>query len=389
MKFKQKTRNVCLTLAVLLSLSGTSSLRCRAETQSVSAETQNVLSDTPTVSAEAAVLTADGEVVWSKNADERLPMASTTKIMTALVAIENSDISREIQVDPKACGVEGSSVYLSAGETLTLEELLYALMLESANDAAAAIACAVAGSEEGFAAMMNETAARLELTNTHFMNPHGLDDPEHYTTARDLARLTAHALKNETFATIVSTYRKTIPLHGDEGARMLLNHNRLLKQYDDVIGVKTGFTKRSGRCLVSAAERDGLTLIAVTLNAPDDWNDHRNMQEYGFAHYALRTLAKAGERCAEIACPGAPDGKITVSNREELSLCLKKDAEVTRAVEAPHYVFPPVRRGDVIGRVVFSCDGTEIGSLPLYAEDSADEPEDRRSPVEKLLDHFR
>lgn len=371
MKFIKNTLILCLTLFLVM------------PAPIVHAE------ESPSVSAEAAVLMADGEIIWSKNADEKLPMASTTKIMTALVAIENGNISREVKVNRKACGVEGSSVYLTAGEILTLEDLLYALMLESANDAAAAIACEVAGSVEDFAVMMNDTADRLGLADTHFMNPHGLDDPEHYTTAGDLAKLTDYALKNETFATIVSTYKKTIPLHGDEGVRMLLNHNKLLKRYDDVIGVKTGFTKRSGRCLVSAAERDGLTVVAVTLNAPDDWNDHRNMQEYGFSQYSHQTLAEPEEYQIEIACPTAPDGKLRLTNRDELIACLKNNAEITRAIEAPHYVFPPVNEGDVLGRVVFSCSGNEIGSVPLYAASSVAEPEDNRSLGEKILDKLR
>ena len=371
MKFIKNALIICLTLFFLI------------PAQTVHGE------EYPSVSAEAAVLMADGEIIWSKNADEKLPMASTTKIMTALVAIENGDISKEVKVNRKACGVEGSSVYLTAGEILTLEDLLYALMLESANDAASAIACEVAGSVEEFAVMMNDTAARLGLADTHFVNPHGLDDPNHYTTAEDLAKLTDYALKNETFATIVSTYKKTIPLHGDEGVRMLLNHNKLLKRYDDVIGVKTGFTKRSGRCLVSAAERNGLTVVAVTLNAPDDWNDHRNMQEYGFSQYSHQILAEPGQYQVEIACPTAPDGKLILSNRDELSVCLKNNAEITRAVEAPHYVFPPVHEGDVLGKVVFSCNGREIGSVPLYASSSVAAPEDNRSFGQKILDKFK
>ncbi len=341
------------------------------------------------VGAESAVLMAGGEVIWEKNSTERLPMASTTKIMTALVAIENGDIKREVKVNRKACGVEGSSVYLTAGEVLTLEDLIYALMLESANDAATAIACEVAGSVENFAVLMNDTAERLHLDNTHFMNPHGLDDPEHYTTARDLAVLTDYALKNETFRTIVSTYKKTIPLRGDEGVRMLLNHNKLLKRFDDVIGVKTGFTKHSGRCLVSAAERNGLTVIAVTLNDPDDWNDHRTMQEYGFSCCVMRELAKPGEHRVELACPTAPNSVLTIENRDSLSLCMKIGSEVTYAIEAPHYVFPPVEEGTVLGTIRFWCNGKEIASMPLYASTSVAEPEDTRSLPQKILDKFR
>lgn len=340
----------------------------------------------PALSAEAAVLMAEGQVIFAKNADERLPMASTTKIMTALVAIERRDMAKEVAVSGKACGVEGSSIYLTEGEILTLEDLLYALMLESANDAAAAIACEVGGSIEGFAEMMNDTAVKLELTDTHFMNPHGLDDPEHYTTAADLAKLTDYALRNETFSKIVSTYKKTIPLRGDEGVRLLLNHNRLLKQYDDVIGVKTGFTKRSGRCLVSAAKRDGMTVVAVTLNAPDDWRDHRSMHEYGFSSYSNRVLAAEEQFSIEIACPTAPDGKVVLTNRDSLTVCLPTDAEVTHFFEAPHFTFPPVEEGDVLGQMVFSANGKEIGTLPLYAAASVPEPEDNRGFLERILD---
>ncbi|MBP3293400.1 MAG: D-alanyl-D-alanine carboxypeptidase, partial [Clostridia bacterium] len=203
------------------------------------------------LSAYAAILTetSTGEILYAKNANERCPMASTTKIMTAVVALEHGDLAKPVQIAEKACGVEGSSIYLTAGEELTLEDLLYALMLESANDAAAAIAYEIAGGIEPFAELMNQTAERLGLSDSHFTNPHGLDDEAHYTTAADLAKLTAYALQNPKFRQIVSTYKHQIPLRGDEGVRVLLNHNKLLRMSEDVIGVKTGFTKRSGRCL--------------------------------------------------------------------------------------------------------------------------------------------
>ena len=248
----------------------------------VSAETAESVS----VSAYAAVLyePVSGTVLFEKNSREVLPVASTTKIMTALVALENGDCDKKISVSPKACGIEGSCIYLTAGEKLTLEDLLYALMLESANDAAAAIAYEISGGIDEFAALMNKKAVELGLSDTHFTNPHGLDNEAHYTTASDLAKLTAHAMKNDRFRKIVSTYKYQIPMNGD-GVRVLLNHNKLLKLSQDVIGVKTGFTKRSGRCLVSAAERDGVAVIAVTLNAPDDWNAPRSMLWLGFAEY--------------------------------------------------------------------------------------------------------
>ncbi|MBQ8861613.1 MAG: D-alanyl-D-alanine carboxypeptidase, partial [Clostridia bacterium] len=220
------------------------------------------------VSAQSAVLieAESGKIIYEKDAHTRRGMASTTKIMTALCAIESLPLDTVVTVPQEAAGVEGSSVYLKAGEKLTLENLLYALMLQSANDAAAAVAIATAGSIEGFAELMNAKAAELGLRDTHFENPHGLDGAEHYTTAYELAKIAAHALENEDFARIVSTVKHTVPATESSPARTLVNHNRLLRTYDDIVGVKTGFTKKCGRTLVSAAEREGVRLICVTLN---------------------------------------------------------------------------------------------------------------------------
>lgn len=342
------------------------------------------------VSAQSAILIelTSGDVIYEKNAHERLPMASTTKIMTAITALENADTSKTIKVSEKACGVEGSSIYLKAGEELTLSELLYALMLESANDAAAAIAIGISGSIDAFADLMNETAAKIGLENSHFTNPHGLDDDAHYTTAADLAKLTAYALENNEFRKIVSTYKTQIPMNSGDGVRVLVNHNKLLRLSDDVIGVKTGFTKHSGRCLVSAAERDGVCVIAVTLNAPDDWRDHQAMLEEGFSQFSSVTLAEAGEIEVKIPCTGAADGYITAVNKEPLTLCLRNGTEYDRVIEADRLIIPPITEGTVIGRAVFYTDGTEIGEIPLYSADTVDEIADTRSFGEKILDKF-
>jgi len=342
------------------------------------------------ISAQAAILIeADtGDIIFEKNSRQKLPMASTTKIMTALVALEEGDLTKTVSVAEAACGVEGSSIYLTAGEELTLEDLLYALLLESANDAAAAIAYEIAGGIEPFAERMNRLAETIGLTDSHFTNPHGLDDEAHFTTAYDLAKLTAYAMQNEQFRRIVSTYKHPIPLRGGEGVRVLLNHNKLLRMSQDVIGVKTGFTKRSGRCLVSAAERDGVRVIAVTLNAPDDWNDHLFLHETGFSRYHLERLAETGQFTFEIPCPTSETGYVTVTNTDSLSVCLKNGTEVTYSAEAPHLLMPPVRTGDIIGQVTFTANGNVLGTLPLYAQTSVAEPEDTRSPVRKLLDQF-
>lgn len=324
----------------------------------------------PSVSAKSAVLieAETGRVLYQKNAFVRLPMASTTKIMTALVAIGSGNIDRVVTIPPEATGIEGSSVYLYPDEKLTLRQLIYALLLESANDAATAIAIEVAGSVEDFAVLMNRKAAELGLTATHFMNPHGLDHEAHYTTAFDLARIAAVALAEPVFRDICSTTRKTIPLKGDEGTRVLVNHNKMLTQYEGAIGVKTGFTKKSGRCLVSAAERDGLTLVAVTLCAPDDWADHAAMLDFGFARYERESFADTGSLSLELPVVGGTSGTVAVQNTEALSALLSREhGTVTRRVEASRFLYAPVARGQIVGRVVYECDGVEIASSPLVA----------------------
>ncbi len=327
----------------------------------------------PNVSAESAVLIeADsGEVVYQKAADRSMAMASTTKIMTAYVAITQGDVTSEICVSPGAVGVEGSSIYLYQGEKLTLEALLYAMMLESANDAAAAIALHFDETVADFACRMNEAAAALGLENTHFTNPHGLYDEDHYTTARDLAALARAALENETFRKIVSTYKHTIPLKAGEGTRMLINHNKLLKSYDGCIGVKTGFTKKSGRCLVTAAERQGVRLIAVTLRAPDDWNDHKKMLDYGFSLYEGIELAAAGDFSYRLPVVGGKQETVSVCNPEGVRLVRRKgQGEITHRVELRQFYYAPLEAGQELGRVVFYAEGNEIAAVPLTAAES-------------------
>lgn len=219
--------------------------------------------------------------IFTKNENIRLPMASTTKIMTAIVAIENLPLYKSVTVDDRAIGIEGSSIYLTKDETLTAESLLYALMLRSANDAAAALAYEICGSIEDFAVLMNEKAISLGLSDTNFENPHGLDSENHYTTAHDLALISAYAMQNPIFVEICSTQKKEISSSTQK--RILLNHNKLLSMYEGCIGIKTGYTKKSGRSLASAAQKDGKTLVCVTINAPDDWNDHKKLFDYGFS----------------------------------------------------------------------------------------------------------
>jgi len=327
------------------------------------------------VSAQSAVLieAESGEIIYEKDAHKRRGMASTTKIMTAICAIENMDACATVTVPREAVGIEGSSIYLREGEEITLENLLYALMLQSANDAAAAIAIATSGSIEAFAHLMNAKAAELGLCDTHFENPHGLDGEAHYTTAYELAKIAAYALENETFARIVSTVKHTIPASEASPARTLVNHNRLLRQHGDIIGVKTGFTKKCGRTLVSAARREGVTLVAVTLCDGDDWRDHRAMLDFGFELYSEEIVCPSGGFTASVPVTGGEKAEVACENREALSAVLKKShGKISTKTELPRFIYAGAKKGDAVGRVRFFAGGRELGSLTLYlAEDAA------------------
>ena len=218
-----------------------------------------------------------GRELFVRNPDERSLIASTTKIMTALIVCEQCNVLDRMRIPKEAVGIEGSSMYLKEGEVLTLQELLYGLMLSSGNDAAVALAIYCGGTVEGFAELMNDKARNLGLTGTHFENPNGLDSPGHYSTARDLAKLAAYAMKNPIFYKTVSA--KSVRI----GERCLTNHNKLLWKLEGADGVKTGFTKAAGRILVSSATRQGRRIIGVTIDAPDDWNDHCRLLNEGFA----------------------------------------------------------------------------------------------------------
>lgn len=320
------------------------------------------------VSAKSALLyePTNDTVLYSKNPHKRMGMASTTKIMSAVCALENSDPEKIVEIDERAVGIEGSSIYLEKGEQFKMLDLIYALMLQSANDAAVAISYEIAGGVDEFAALMNEKACELGLSDTHFTNPHGLDDKEHYTTAYDLAKITAYALENPIFKEIVSTYKYEI--QSSLKSRILVNHNKLLNSYDGAIGVKTGFTKKSGRSLVGASERDGIRLISVTINAPDDWRDHKAMLDYGYMRLEQVCLANVGEFSYNLPVLSSESEQLRVENREELSKILPKSRGKTDVkVFLPSYVVAPIKRGDTVGKVCFYINGKEIGSVDLIA----------------------
>lgn len=318
----------------------------------------------PTCSAGACVLVhADtGQTLYSKNPDTHMLIASTTKIMTALVVLEHCDPNAQVTIKPEWTGVEGSSMYLKAGESYTIKDLLCGLLLVSGNDAATALACICGGSIAGFAKMMNDKAAALGLKNSHFENPHGLDAEGHYSTAADLAVIACAAMKNPTFAEIVGT--KSAAIHG----QTLVNHNRLLRTYEGALGVKTGYTKAAGRILVSCAERNGLRLVCVTISDPNDWADHAALLDWGFANYEYKSVLPLGAVC-ELPVIGGSSDRVALKAGGETHVLLKKGTALSMRFELPPFVYAGFRQGDRAGRVFVEADGQPLGEYPLlYAE---------------------
>lgn len=345
----------------------------------------------PQMSAESYIVVdaLTGDVIFEENSTTSLPIASITKMMTALVVVESSDLSRVVVVDAESCGIEGSSVNLYKGEKISIQDLLYALMLESANDAAVCLARAVSGSVEAFATLMNEKAEALGMKNSHFMNPHGLEDPEHYSTAYDMALLWQEALKNEFLCELVATKSYKIPLDGRDGYRYLSNHNKLLKSYEPCVGGKTGFTKTAGRCLVTVCEKDGIKLITVTLNDPNDWEDHKNITDYAFSLYTRVRLAEAGKITVDIPVVGGKKKSVKLTNRDTLEISVRDVARVESRVEAPHFLYAPVdKEGDAVGRVVFYYNGREIAALDLYSPDEVEIHEVKPGFFKRIINWF-
>lgn len=298
-------------------------------------------------------------------------MASTTKIMTALLLCESGRFNSIVTVGKNTALVEGTSIGLKSGDKIARENLLYGLMLESGNDAANVIAVELAGSKDGFAIMMNEKAKQLGLKNTHYVTPSGLDDKQHYTTCSDMAKLTAYAMNNSIFRTVVGTKSYKSVYNNGDTVRTYSNHNRLLREMDGAEGVKTGFTKKSGRCLVSSCKRMNKRLIAVTLNAPDDWNDHKALYDYGFSLYQPITLDGSSVHINDVLVAGGDKVKITAVCKE-LSLTVKKDgsAHVNYKVNLPQFVYAPVLANDKIGSVDYYIGSKKIGSADIVSVDS-------------------
>lgn len=312
-------------------------------------------------SASAAILVDvdSGRVLYERNADARMLIASTTKIMTALVAIRDGKLSDTVKVSREAAYTEGSSMYLKEGEELTLETLLYGLLLCSGNDAAVAVAEHVGGSVKGFVERMNDTALALGMENSSFANPNGLDDENHYSTARDMAVLARAAMENETLVRIASTRAVTI------GGRTMTNHNKLLRFMDGCLGLKTGYTRAAGRTLVSCAERNGQRLIAVTLQDGNDWADHQSLYDYGFAAYPARRMAQLGHEVSRAAVAGGMKAGVPLIAANSFAWPLGAGESLETRVELDRELAAPVRAGTRAGQAVFTLNGREVGRVDL------------------------
>ena len=315
----------------------------------------------PELSAAAAiVMNSGGEVIFEKNADERRLIASTTKLLTALVVLEHAALDEKVPILPEYTGVEGSSMYLPAGAVVTVRELLEGLLLASGNDAALALACHTAGGVEAFTAWMNEKAAALGMTGSHFVNPHGLDDPEHYGTARDLAVLIAACMEDPELVSLLSERSATV------NGQTYVNHNKLLTLCPGCLGGKTGYTEAAGRCLLSCCEREGTRLVCVTLDDPDDWAEHQRLYNWGFENYSTRNVT--GELRFFVPLLGGEREQIAVQ-AEELRLFLPRETELTLVAHLPRFVFAPIEAGERAGSVGVFRSGEKINEAALvYAE---------------------
>ena len=319
----------------------------------------------PELSAASSILMdgSSGRVLYEHNAREERLIASITKIMTALVAIESTpDLDQMVTVKREYTLAEGSSMYLKEGEQLPLRTLLYGLLLASGNDAALAIAGFCAGSEPTFVDWMNQRAQSLGMTHTHFSNPNGLNDETHYSTAEDMARLTREAMGNAVFAEIVAT--KSITL----GAHSFQNHNKLLWRYEEAVGVKTGYTELAGRTLVSCAVRNGQQLIAVTLDDPNDWDDHVNLFEYGFQTYPEHILCRVGKRLFQLPVLDGEEQVVCVKTADYAGYPLTDEEQVRAKIILPDEVKAPVSAGAIAGEIQFSLEGKLIGHSYLVFE---------------------
>ena len=329
----------------------------------------------PEISARnAIVMNGAGQVIFEKDADERALIASTTKLMTALVVLENTTLDELVEIKPEYCGIEGSSMYLKAGEKYTVRELLLGLLLASGNDAAVALAGYTAGSTEEFVALMNSRAKTLGMSGSSFKNPHGLDTEGHFSTARDMAKLMCCCMEKAAFRELCG--RRSAEIAG----QTLANHNRLLWECEGCVAGKTGYTQAAGRCLVSCCERGGTRFICVTLSAPDDWNDHKKLYAWAYDNYTMKNVME--DIAFDIPVISGSRETVKIAPAEEMLLFLPTTTEVKLTAEMPRFVFAPVQAGEAAGKIwviigddiIGSCELIYTDNVPLAVKCRTEEP---------------
>lgn len=340
------------------------------------------------VPSESAILIEEktGRILYNKNSETKMAMASTTKIMTAILAIEYGDLDDVVVVDEEAANVEGSSIYIEKGDKITLEDLVYGLMLRSGNDAAYAIATHISGSLKNFVKLMNEKAHIIGATNTNFTNPHGLYEKEHYTTAKDLALITQYAFKNEDFKKIMSAKKADIKINNQ--VHTLYNKNKLLTGYDGGNGVKTGYTIDAGKCLVFSAEREGLQMIGVILRASDIWAESRILLDYGFEQYTTKNVMKKGEYITSIYVENGINDQFKIISDENIDIPMKQGENIERVLNINNTMTAPIYNKQRIGSVDFLIDGEIIYSKELYSPQKVYEKDYLKFLKENLQDFF-
>ncbi|MEG1996036.1 MAG: D-alanyl-D-alanine carboxypeptidase family protein [Oscillospiraceae bacterium] len=329
-----------------------------------------------------------GKVIDSKNMNDKLPIASTTKILTSLIALEQPNLYEYFEVDKNAIMVEGSSMGLQAGDKVTLEALVYGMLLPSGNDAANAAATRIAGSCEKFSLLMNERAKKIGMNNSSFTTPSGLDADIHFSTAYDMALLARQAIKNENFVNICKMQNATVTFGNPMQRRRLTNHNKLLSLYDECFGIKTGFTKKAGRCLVGAAQNDGVTLVCVTLNAPNDWQDQKTLFDYGFAN-TPKTLIEAQLENISLNVVGGTQKKIELEALSKPTAPIEKSKldKLTSNIIADKFYYAPIKKGELVGQIEHVLDGNIVAVTDLVA--AADIPINKNAKAKTFLEKIR
>lgn len=371
----------------LLSVAGTMFFSSNLKNKQTACESENVYETVAGGSSECVMEVTSGRILHQLSGDRKLPMASTTKIMTALCVIENTDINKKIKVPKEAVGVEGSSIYLVEGEILSIKELLYGLMLQSGNDAAETLAIVTSGSKEKFVSLMNETAEKLGLKNTHFTNPHGLHNEEHYTSANDLAAISCYAMQNAIFKEIVGTKFIKIPykvgISEEPMYRYVKNKNKILTEYDGGTGIKTGYTKAAGRCLVSSAQRDGMEVVAVVLNHGGMFEDCKNLMSNAFEQYKMIKVAEKGKTMGLVGIYNGVREYAQIALNEDIYLPLK-DSEVNTVKLECIKIDPlraPLLKDTKVSQLNVFLDNRLLLSKNLYSIETINE--------KGVMDHFK